>query len=32
MRPGSIEYDPAVGNEILERLADGDFFGQHLPR
>jgi hypothetical protein len=24
MRPGSIEYDPAVGNEILERLADGD--------
>ena len=24
MRPGSIEYDPVVGNEILERLADGD--------
>ena len=24
MRPGSIEYDPVLGTEILERLADGD--------
>lgn len=25
MRPGSIEYDPVLAGEILERLADGDF-------
>jgi len=24
MRPGSIEYDPVLAEEILERLADGD--------
>ena len=24
MRPGSIEFDPVLANEILERLADGD--------
>ena len=24
MRPGSIEYDPILADEILERLADGD--------
>src|SRR5947209_5175497 len=24
MRPGSIEYDPVLADEILERLADGD--------
>ena len=24
MRPGSIEYDPVLGTEMLERLADGD--------
>jgi len=23
MRPGSIEYDPDLADEILERLADG---------
>jgi hypothetical protein len=24
MRPGSIEYDPVLADEILERLGDGD--------
>ena len=32
MRPGSIEYDPVLGTEMLDRLADGDSLAEHLPR